>query len=445
MNATALGTRASATDLSMPTWTARTPLVIAALLAAACGDGTADARAAASSADGPGLIPEAREVYRIGSVDGDGWDAFSRIVSAGFDAAGRLHLLDMGSRTVTVVDRSGELVRTTGRPGDGPGEHRMPVAMAVLPDGRVVVSDVGHRALQLFDSEGAFVRAIPLGDGVAPPVALFAHGEDGVVYVERTMMLGAMGGRGRGAGEPGAQGAAAEPGTAGLRRVAVDGMDPGASVGEAWLPPRAEPRVSAGAGGTTMVRRSLRAFEPQIHLAVLPDGRIAVADSTTYRIRLVDPLQGVIRTLERGIAPVAVTDRERDEERARRVAELEPGGGGPAQITMMGMAGGGQAAGQPPRSVLEAQLETMTFWPEIQVVQRLAADHAGRLWVQRFGAVGEPGPVDILAADGATVATVPAGALPIPIAFGPNGLAAWIERDDLDVPFVRVARLAEIP
>jgi hypothetical protein len=178
---------------------------------------------------------------------------------------------------------------------------------------------------------------------------------------------------------------------------------------------------------------------------VLPDGAIAVADSTTYRIRVVDPARGGARTVERADAPVVVTDRERDAERARRLDELEAGGGRPAQVTVMGMGGGGQAAGQPPRSVLEAQLETMKFWPEIQVVQRLAADPAGRLWVQRFGGVGEPGPVDILAADGATIATIPAGAFSIPIAFGPDGLAAWIERDELDVPYVRVARLAGLP
>jgi hypothetical protein len=439
-----LADRASAAALSTTKRTRLMPLLAVALLAAACGDGAADWRAEASSADGPTLVPEVQEVYRVGSVDGDGWDSFSRVVSAGFDAAGGLHLLDAGSRTVTVVDRAGDFARTTGRPGDGPGEHRMPVALAVLPDGRVVVSDAGHRALQLFDADGAFVRAIPLGDGVAPPVALLPHGEDGVVYVERRLaMMGPMAGRGR-AG-PGAQEAPGDPTTAALRRVSVDGTGPGEVVGEAWLPPREPPRVSGGVGGTTMVRRALRAFDPQIHLAVLPGGGIAVADSTTYRIRVVDPARGAIRTLEGPVAPVAVTDRERDAERARRLEELEAGGGGPAQVTMVGVAGGGQAPAQMPRSVLEAQLETLTFWPEIQVVQRLAADPAGRLWVQRFGGVGEPGPVDILAPDGATVATIPAGAFPIPVAFGPDGLAAWVERDDLDVPFVRVALLAGLP
>jgi hypothetical protein len=444
MSDTIRNTRSSATAHSMTTRTALMSLLAAALLVSGCGDGAGDRDTAASSAGGPGLVPEAQEVYRIGSVDGDGWDAFSRVVSAGFDAAGRLHILDVGSRTVTVVDRAGDFVRTTGRPGDGPGEHRMPAAMAVLPDGRVVVSDAGHRALQLFDANGAFVRAIPLGDGVAPPVALFAHGDAGVVYVERTMvMMGPL--AGRGPGGPGARGAPADPTSAAVRRIALDGTVPGEVVAEVWLPPREQPRVSSGAGGTTMVRRVLRAFDPQIHLAVLPDGSVAVADSTTYRIRVVGPARGATRTLERDGSPVAVTDRERDAERARRLEELEAGGGAGGRATMMGMGGGGQPAGQAPRSVLEAQLETMTFWPEIQVVQRLAADRAGRLWVERFAGVDEPGPVDILAPDGATVATIPAGALPIPVAFGPDGLAAWIERDDLDVPLVRVARLIGLP
>jgi hypothetical protein len=412
---------------------ARIPLLAAALVAMACGGGADDRQTAASSGDGPALIPEAQDVYRIGSLDGDGWDSFSRIVAAGFDADGRLHILDAGNRTVTVVDRAGELVRTTGRAGDGPGEHRMPAALAVLPDGRVVVSDMGHRALQLFDADGAFVRTIPLGDGVLPPVALFPHGDDGVLYLERTMAMGQLG--------MSAQGRQAEPTTAAVRRIAVDGTGPGEIVAEAWLPPREEARVSGGGGGGMMVRRPMRAFEPRIRLAVLPDGGLAVADSTTYRIRVVDPARGGTRTLERDVAPLAVTDRERDAERARLLDEMESGGS-PVQITMMGTAGsGGPVTAEAPRSLLEAQLETMTFWPEIQVVQRLAADAAGRLWVQRFGGIGEAGPVDILAADGAILATIPADAFSIPMAFGPDGLAAWIERGELDVPYVRVGRL----
>jgi hypothetical protein len=418
-------------------------LAIAALVPLAAGCGDAGAPAGATAADGPMLVPSVEDVYRIGSVEGASWESFSRVVAAGFDATGNLHLLDAGNRTVTVVDGSGGLVRTTGRAGEGPGEHRVPVAMAVLPDGRVVVSDAGHRALQLFDADGVFVRAIPMGDGVMPPVELYPHGDDAVVFMERRMAM--MGGMGARAGGPGRPGGAAGAGPAGEESAAILRLSLASPVAApeavttVWLPPREAPQVSSS-GGATMVRRPLRAFDPRVHLAILPDGAMAVADTTAYRIRLVAPGEAEDRVLDRPVAPVAVTARERELERERRLEELASGGG-PTQGTVMGMAGGQAAVQAPPRSMLEAQLESMTFWPEIQVVQRLAADRDGRLWVQRFGDIGEPGPIDILGPDGSTLATIPAGALPIPAAFGPGGLAAWVERDDLDVPFVRVGRL----
>jgi hypothetical protein len=158
-----------------------------ALLFAACGG------ASGGGAGGDGartMVPATEEVFRIGSVDGGDWESFSRIVAAGFDARGNLHLLDASDRRVTVVDPDGRFVRTIGQPGDGPGELRMPLAMAVLPDGRVVVSDAGRRGLMVFDADGTYRRSLPFGDGVAAPAILHPHGDNAVVYAPGGMMVG---------------------------------------------------------------------------------------------------------------------------------------------------------------------------------------------------------------------------------------------------------------
>lgn len=53
----------------------------------------------------------------------------------------------------------------------------------------------------------------------------------------------------------------------------------------------------------------------------------------------------------------------------------------------------------------------------------------------------EDGPIDVLTAAGEYVGTYQTGETKMPDAFGPRGLAAFIELDDLDVPSVVVRRL----
>ena len=51
------------------------------------------------------------------------------------------------------------------------------------------------------------------------------------------------------------------------------------------------------------------------------------------------------------------------------------------------------------------------------------------------------GPIDILTAGGEYVGTCPTAATKMPDAFGPDGLAAFIELDELEVASVVVRRL----
>jgi hypothetical protein len=75
------------------------------------------------------------------------------------------------------------------------------------------------------------------------------------------------------------------------------------------------------------------------------------------------------------------------------------------------------------------------FASVMPVIQRLAADPAGRLWIQRAGSVwGQHGRIDVVRADGTYLGTLPAG--PMPVAFSRGGLAAYI-----DGARVRVQRL----
>ncbi|MDX1646949.1 MAG: hypothetical protein R3304_07380 [Longimicrobiales bacterium] len=125
------------------------------------------------------LAADFAEVYRVGSLDGALWETFGEIAGTAFDAAGNLYVLDRQASQATVIDVDGHLVRQVGGPGDGPGELRMPAAFTVMPDGRVVVADMGHRAYQIFAPDGSFERMVSMGDGSVIRVGELQPAPDG--------------------------------------------------------------------------------------------------------------------------------------------------------------------------------------------------------------------------------------------------------------------------
>ena len=93
---------------------------------------------------------------------------------------------------------------------------------------------------------------------------------------------------------------------------------------------------------------------------------------------------------------------------------------------------------------MREQAESMEFHPVVPVVRRLRTSWEGRIWVQRRGQ--EPvsdGPIDVLTPDGRYLGTFSANEMSMPGAFGPDGLAAFVEVDELGVQTVVVRRLPE--
>ena len=82
------------------------------------------------------------------------------------------------------------------------------------------------------------------------------------------------------------------------------------------------------------------------------------------------------------------------------------------------------------------------FYHEIPVLRSLSTTWEGRIWVMRQGdeLIGD-GPIDVMTAAGEYVGTYPSGATAMPDAFGPDGLAAFVELGEFDVSRVVVRRL----
>ena len=125
----------------------------------------------AAAQDRP-LDADFEEVYRVGGTNAPTWAQFSdplfrMILPMGFDAAGNLHVLDRGASQVVVIDSRGELVRTVGRRGQGPGDFFQPVDLGVWRDGRFVVTDIAHLAFQIFGPDGRFEHFVKMSRGPA--------------------------------------------------------------------------------------------------------------------------------------------------------------------------------------------------------------------------------------------------------------------------------------
>ena len=90
-------------------------------------------------------------------------------------------------------------------------------------------------------------------------------------------------------------------------------------------------------------------------------------------------------------------------------------------------------------------VEGRTFADEVPVLYGLKVDWEDRIWLARRGPTGQDdGPTDIVTPDGNYLGTLPPDGLRTPDAFGPGGLLAYIESDEMDVPSVRVVRLVAL-
>lgn len=413
-------------------------LAALALLLAGCG-GERPTGGGSGDLDGPD-VPlgwTTEPVFTLGGVEAPEWAAFGDVRGVGYDQDGNLHILDGEARRVVVVAPDGTLLRTVGREGEGPGEFRFPSALAVLPDGSQAVFDPGHGGFQLFGPDGAFRHSVPVdGNRFPDPEGPLAVTPDGGI-VSPTVTPGA----GDETGRP-------------VILYSVDPERPHRVIHRGWLPPLPETREPGPevTGGMRIRLPPVVSFHPGLLVAPLPDGRVAVADSTTWRVELLSPpgapggeagaswrVDGV---LERPTAPVTVTPALREAERALRLEEAlaDP----PRLMVSNSQGDAASAALEMGRRLQEARIDGMGFHEVIPVLAGVGVDDRGRLWVERTGsALGEPGPTDVVTPGGRYLGTLTPGSLLLPDAFGPDGRMAHIGTDDLGAPVVRVVRRVE--
>ena len=97
------------------------------------------------------------------------------------------------------------------------------------------------------------------------------------------------------------------------------------TVAVGWLPPVDSVFLGRMPNGFEFKRPRLRTFAPRLHWGVLPDGRVAFSDSTTYTVKIAEAGAGIVRIVTRPVRPEPVTAGVIRGEKRRRLAELEEG------------------------------------------------------------------------------------------------------------------------
>jgi hypothetical protein len=104
-----------------------------------------------------------KEDLAIGVESGDENLMFGSVADIGLDAAGNIFVLDWNSRRVQVFDSQGKFLRSiVGKQGQGPEEVAELGGVAVSPSGIIAVLDRGGSKVILFNKEGVFLRLFKL-------------------------------------------------------------------------------------------------------------------------------------------------------------------------------------------------------------------------------------------------------------------------------------------
>ncbi len=262
-------------------------------------------------------------------------------------ASGQVYVADWRGTRVAVFDSTGSFVADYGREGDGPGEFRSPTAVALDPEGALVVWDTGRRILSRWSSAGELL------DERRPEVAYWGPGVS--VGAGRLVTV---------TSERDPDGTALHQ-----RLVSRSGQD------REILYELTREQVAMELPCISMP--APRVFAPSIIWTGRGD-TVYVAHHPTYRIDVyVD--EALTRSIRRDVDPIPVTE----------TMALEWVEAGPYASFM-------RACGVDARAIVDAVGHEEALSP----VLGIAIDPGGRMWVTRTAEGMHAGSVDVFHADG---------------------------------------------
>lgn len=125
------------------------------------------------------------ETWDGGSGQDQGSAAPAGLGAAAFDADGNLYVIDAEHHRIQKFGPDRALLTAWGSQGDGAGQFRDPVDVAIDAESRIYVADRGRRDIQKFDATGRLLDTFSDfagGDGQRSPIGL-ALDDDGDLWV----------------------------------------------------------------------------------------------------------------------------------------------------------------------------------------------------------------------------------------------------------------------
>ncbi|MDE0056170.1 MAG: peptidyl-alpha-hydroxyglycine alpha-amidating lyase family protein [Gammaproteobacteria bacterium] len=110
-----------------------------------------------------------------------GGEPFNRVTNVALDSAGDLYIADgYGNARVHKFTADGEHLFSWGEPGTGPGEFRLPHAIAIDEDDRVIVADRENSRIQVFSPKGEYLTE---WTGISRPDDIFIDNDAGIMHI----------------------------------------------------------------------------------------------------------------------------------------------------------------------------------------------------------------------------------------------------------------------
>ncbi len=91
-------------------------------------------------------------------------ESFSQVGAIEVDKSGHIYVSDTKDKRIKVFNPEGQLVRTIGQPGQGPGEFETPLSLHWSPRGELMVEDAQNKRLAFFNPAGKFLNQISYTD-----------------------------------------------------------------------------------------------------------------------------------------------------------------------------------------------------------------------------------------------------------------------------------------
>ena len=367
------------------------------------------------------LSADGQQRVALTRPDGEFAEPFTQVSGVRELPGGRVLVSDLRDKIVQLVDFATGAARPVGREGQGPEEYLMPAGLYPMPDGGALLQDFGNRRFLTIGPDGKIGKAI---SPPQPPAPTGGAARGGGLLIGALIDARASDGRGnlyfQGMALPGG------PNTDPVDSIPIMRWDRAQSVDTvAWLPVTDAMRPQVARSGNAMSVRigGNRAWAQQVQWGVAADGRIALVEPEPYRVTWI---QGRRRTSGPAVAtsPIKVTEADKKEYRDQ-MARTRP--------IMMTFGGPGGRTATPPPPIAASQDDPE--WPEIKPVfsgrQAVLVSPEGEVWVERLRKAGDPTPLyDVFDGAGRLARQVSLRPQSRVVGFGPG--TVYVARSDED-------------